>query len=51
MFFNDCCCNRPRFPINQGGNNIDRIVFTGITGPTGPQGPAGPVGADRKSVV
>lgn len=40
------CCNRPimPFPINQGGSNVDRIIFTGITGPTGPQGPIGPAG-------
>ena len=43
FFRNDnCCCNnRPFPPFNQGGNNIDRIIFTGITGPTGPQGPQG----------
>lgn len=50
FFRNDnCCCNnRPFPPFSQGGNNIDRIIFTGITGPTGPQGPQGiqgPAGA------
>lgn len=48
-FFNNdnCCCNRPLYfrPNQQGGNNIDRIIFTSIPGPVGPQGPQGPVGA------
>lgn len=44
--FNSGCCNRPIIPFvpNQGGTNVDRIIFTGITGPTGPQGPTGPIG-------
>lgn len=49
MFNNDWnrfnCCNSPFLPRGvQGGNNIDRIIFTGITGPQGPQGPQGPAG-------
>ena len=47
-FFNNdnCCCNRPLYfrPNQQGGNNIDRIIFTSIPGPVGPQGPQGPQG-------
>ena len=46
--WNNCCCGvRPIPPFRpvQGGNNIDRIIFTGITGPTGPQGIQGPAGA------
>lgn len=43
---NNRCCNRPYPPFwnNQGNNNFDRIIFTGITGPTGPQGVPGPQG-------
>ena len=43
---NNCCNFNPSFCPN-GGNNIDRIIFTGITGPQGPQGipgPQGPIG-------
>ena len=37
---NNCCNFNP--PLHtQGGNNIDRIIFTGIPGPIGPQGPRG----------
>lgn len=44
--FNSGCCNRPIIPFvpNQGGTNVDRIIFTGITGPTGPAGPTGATG-------
>ena len=44
---NNCCCNRSFRPYSfnqQGGNNIDRIIFTSIPGPIGPQGPQGPAG-------
>ena len=38
---NNCCNFFPNYRPMQGGNNIDRIIFTGITGPTGPIGPQG----------